>query len=209
MVVIDTNIVSELMRGEPSAEVLAWIDDRSAQELFVTAVTEAEVRTGIASLPERRRRRGLASVLSAPCLPEECCHLMVTRPAPTRRSPRCAVCLGVPLPMRTARLWRSLARVAWRWQRATYETSRTWGSKYSTHGTVHERNGARHSSRCPPPALHLHVWAHLPAPINCRWQRPSPLRNPSTASASGSAARSVCRRRLRAAASGASVPGVP
>ena len=60
MVVIDTNIVSELMRAEPSAEVLAWMDDRPPRELFVTAVTEAEVRTGIALLPEGRRRRGLA-----------------------------------------------------------------------------------------------------------------------------------------------------
>ena len=60
MVVIDTNIVSELMRAEPSAEALAWMDDRPPRELFVTAVTEAEVRTGIALLPEGRRRRGLA-----------------------------------------------------------------------------------------------------------------------------------------------------
>ena len=60
MVMIDTNIVSELMRAEPSAEVLAWMDDRPPRELFVTAVTEAEVRTGIALLPEGRRRRGLA-----------------------------------------------------------------------------------------------------------------------------------------------------
>ena len=60
MVVIDTNIVSELMRAEPSAGVLAWMDDRPPRELFVTAVTEAEVRTGIALLPKGRRRRGLA-----------------------------------------------------------------------------------------------------------------------------------------------------
>ena len=60
MVMIDTNIVSELMRAEPSAEVLDWMDDRPPRELFVTAVTEAEVRTGIALLPEGRRRRGLA-----------------------------------------------------------------------------------------------------------------------------------------------------
>ena len=59
MVVIDTNIVSELMRAEPSAEVLDWMDTRMRQGLFVTAVTEAEVRAGIAFLPEGRRRRGL------------------------------------------------------------------------------------------------------------------------------------------------------
>ena len=60
MVVIDTNIVSELMRAEPSAEVLVWMDERPPRELFVTAATEAEVRTGIALLPEGKRRRGLA-----------------------------------------------------------------------------------------------------------------------------------------------------
>ena len=60
MVVLDTNVVSELMLSEPSSRVLAWLDDRPTRELFVTAVTEAEVRTGIAFLPEGARRRGLA-----------------------------------------------------------------------------------------------------------------------------------------------------
>ena len=40
------------MRSDPSAEVLAWLDRRPARELFLTAVTEAEARTGIAFLPE-------------------------------------------------------------------------------------------------------------------------------------------------------------
>ena len=60
MVMIDTNIVSELMRAEPSADVLSWMDEQTPRELFLTAVTEAEVRTCIALLPEGRRRRGLA-----------------------------------------------------------------------------------------------------------------------------------------------------
>ncbi len=60
MVVLDTNVVSELMRDAPHADVLAWLDDRPTRELFVTAVTEAEVRTGIAFMPEGKRRRGLA-----------------------------------------------------------------------------------------------------------------------------------------------------
>ena len=47
------------MRAEPTAEVLDWMDDRPSRELFVTAVTEAEVRAGIAFLPEGRRRQGL------------------------------------------------------------------------------------------------------------------------------------------------------
>ena len=60
MVVLDTNVVSELMQSASSSKVLAWLDDRPTRELFMTAVTEAEIRTGIAFLPEGGRRRGLA-----------------------------------------------------------------------------------------------------------------------------------------------------
>ena len=60
-IVLDTNVVSELMRDAPSAQVLVWMDNRPARELFVTAITEAEVRTSIAFLPEGARRRGLAN----------------------------------------------------------------------------------------------------------------------------------------------------
>ena len=60
MVVLDTNVMSELMRATPSTEVLVWMDELPPRELFVTAVTEAEVRTGIAILPAGARRRGLA-----------------------------------------------------------------------------------------------------------------------------------------------------
>ena len=60
MVALDTNVVSEMMLDSPNPRVLAWMDSRPARELFVTAVTEAEVRTGIAILPEGARRRDLA-----------------------------------------------------------------------------------------------------------------------------------------------------
>ena len=59
MFVLDTNVVSELMREDPQPEVLAWIDRQLTDDLYVTAVTEAEIRTGIAILPEGARRRGL------------------------------------------------------------------------------------------------------------------------------------------------------
>ena len=61
MIVLDTPIVSELMRDRPRADVLAWLDGQPARALFVTAVTEAEVLTGIAFLPEGRRKRILAN----------------------------------------------------------------------------------------------------------------------------------------------------
>ena len=59
MVLIDTNMVSELMLDFPNPAILAWMDDQASRELFVTAVTEAEIRTGVAFLPEGVRRRGL------------------------------------------------------------------------------------------------------------------------------------------------------
>ena len=61
MIVLDTNVVSEFMRDHPQPEVLAWLDQQQAHTLFVTAVTEAEVRSGIALLPSGKRRRGLAA----------------------------------------------------------------------------------------------------------------------------------------------------
>ena len=59
MFVLDTNVVSELMREVPRREVLAWVDARARRDLFLTAITEAEVRTGIAILPAGRHRRHL------------------------------------------------------------------------------------------------------------------------------------------------------
>ena len=60
MVVLDTNVVSEMMLNSPHPQVLAWMDSRPARELFVTAVSEAEIRAGIAFLPEGAGRRDLA-----------------------------------------------------------------------------------------------------------------------------------------------------
>ena len=59
MIVLDTNVVSELMRPSPQPTVVRWLDDQPPSTLFVTAVTEAEVRTGIAVLPQGTRRSGL------------------------------------------------------------------------------------------------------------------------------------------------------
>ena len=59
MIVLDTNVVSELMRPEPAPAVLAWIQRSSGYGLYTTAVTIAEIRYGIARLPEGRRRQSL------------------------------------------------------------------------------------------------------------------------------------------------------
>ena len=58
--ILDINVASELMRTAPRREVVVWMDELPLRELFVTAVTEAEIRTGINILPAGARRRRLA-----------------------------------------------------------------------------------------------------------------------------------------------------
>jgi toxin FitB len=59
MIVLDTNVVSELMREHPHAKVDAWVRRRPREEFAITSVTVAEVLYGIRLLPEGRRRREL------------------------------------------------------------------------------------------------------------------------------------------------------
>ena len=61
MFVLDTNVVSEFMQERPHPSVLHWLDSRLERDLFVTAVTQAEVLTGIATMPAGQRRRDLAA----------------------------------------------------------------------------------------------------------------------------------------------------
>ena len=56
MIVLDTNVLSELMRRSPDSRVLGWLDREDARGLFVSAVSEAEIRTGLGLLPDGRRR---------------------------------------------------------------------------------------------------------------------------------------------------------
>lgn len=60
MIVLDTNVVSELLRDQPHPEVVAFIADNTEQ-LALTTVTIHEVTYGLARLPEGRRRRGLTA----------------------------------------------------------------------------------------------------------------------------------------------------
>ncbi|UCH26339.1 MAG: type II toxin-antitoxin system VapC family toxin [Trueperaceae bacterium] len=59
MILLDTNILSEIMKAEPDARVVAWLDDQPATSLFVSAVTRAEIELGIALLPEGRRKEAI------------------------------------------------------------------------------------------------------------------------------------------------------
>jgi predicted nucleic acid-binding protein len=60
VIILDTNVVSELMRHEPSPAVLRWMAAQPLAALHVTALTPAEILLGIELLPEGRRRQQLA-----------------------------------------------------------------------------------------------------------------------------------------------------
>jgi toxin FitB len=64
MIIMDTNVVSELMRATPDVGVVAWAVSADP-ELFVTAITVAEIRHGIARLPESRRRQEITAAADA------------------------------------------------------------------------------------------------------------------------------------------------
>lgn len=59
MIVLDTNVVSELMRRSPAAPVVRWAQAQPPAQVYTTSVTLAEVRYGIARLPSGRRKQEL------------------------------------------------------------------------------------------------------------------------------------------------------
>ena len=60
MILLDTNVLSELMKPAPEASVVRWVDDQLVDTLYISAITRAEVELGIALLPEGRRKQQIA-----------------------------------------------------------------------------------------------------------------------------------------------------
>jgi hypothetical protein len=69
MILLDTNVVSEPLRPAPDAGVVAWIDAQPLETLFLSAITVAELRAGVALLPAGKRRKGLQDNLETKVLP--------------------------------------------------------------------------------------------------------------------------------------------
>ena len=61
---LDTNVLSELMREQPHQKVLAWFANQTVNNLLTSAVTNAEILTGIALLPACKRRQAMALAAS-------------------------------------------------------------------------------------------------------------------------------------------------
>ncbi|MCK6405796.1 MAG: type II toxin-antitoxin system VapC family toxin [Rhodocyclaceae bacterium] len=63
MIVLDTNVVSEAMKPEPHPAVRAWLNDQTAETLYLSSVTLAELLFGIGALPAGKRKELLAQTL--------------------------------------------------------------------------------------------------------------------------------------------------
>lgn len=64
MIVLDTNVISELLAPRPDRSVEAWIAAQAPASIFTTTVTEAEILYGVRLLPQGKRRRELEAAIT-------------------------------------------------------------------------------------------------------------------------------------------------
>jgi predicted nucleic acid-binding protein len=65
MIVLDTDVLSEVLRPEPERRVLVWLDEQSANSVFTTSITQGEILYGIQLLADGQRRRKLWDAATA------------------------------------------------------------------------------------------------------------------------------------------------
>jgi len=78
MILLDTNVLSELMKANATPQVVEWLDQQSAPDLFICAITRAEIELGICLLADGRKKQQIAQAalgmfdeFSGRCLPFE------------------------------------------------------------------------------------------------------------------------------------------
>lgn len=69
MILLDTNVVSEPIGSRPDPRVVAWLDAQEPRTLYLTTITVAEIRFGIAVLPHGRRRDTLEERFETDIMP--------------------------------------------------------------------------------------------------------------------------------------------
>lgn len=69
MILLDTNVISEPQRLEPNARVLDWMDAQALETLYLSTITVAELRAGVALMPAGKRRDSLHENLEKRLLP--------------------------------------------------------------------------------------------------------------------------------------------
>lgn len=68
MIILDTHILSELMKLSPNPNVITWLDEQQVSDLFITTITVAEINYGISALPEGKRKIFLERAFDAAVL---------------------------------------------------------------------------------------------------------------------------------------------
>ena len=63
MIIIDTNVISELLRPTPEPAVEVWLGEQDGLSIYLTAISEAELRYGVAIMTSRKLRDGLSNVI--------------------------------------------------------------------------------------------------------------------------------------------------
>ncbi|MBA4491590.1 type II toxin-antitoxin system VapC family toxin [Paracoccus sp. S1E-3] len=63
MIILDTNVVSELLRPAPEKRVVDWLGSLDGSGVYLTTITEAELRLGVAIVPAGKRRDRLAEMI--------------------------------------------------------------------------------------------------------------------------------------------------
>ena len=64
MIILDSNVLSEILRPNPETSVVTWMTRQAPSQLFTTAVTEAELRYGVARLDPGKRRDALMTAIT-------------------------------------------------------------------------------------------------------------------------------------------------
>jgi hypothetical protein len=65
VLILDTNVISEILRPEPHETVVQWFEEQPRHQLFTTAITQAEILYGITLLPTGSRRQKLLEIAEA------------------------------------------------------------------------------------------------------------------------------------------------
>ncbi len=63
MIVLDTNVISEIMLPAPNPRVLRWLDQQPPQSIWITSVTLYEIRYGLQSMPAGKKQTALLTLL--------------------------------------------------------------------------------------------------------------------------------------------------
>ncbi len=136
MIVLDTNVVSELMRPSRDPAVVTWLDQQTRGSLVTTAITVAEIRFGLARLPDGRRATELRQLADEVfgSFPDQVLPFDAAAAALYGDIAAARERGGRPVDALDAQIAAIVARTPPRWRRATPGTSSAPASNSSTPG---------------------------------------------------------------------------